>query len=150
MQPHCSHRSEEDDGRMERAAELIDAVRVLVVRYCRARVGRRSGTYEAADAVAGKSCVAILARLPRDDRDDLVFLSFVYQGARREVDDFVRKAGELPNPLSGLPDRQREIMVLRSLVGLSAEDTALALGCSVNSVRLAQHRALTALRPAPA
>lgn len=131
---------------MDAAAELIDAVRVLVVRYCRARVGRRSGTYEAADTVAKGSCAAILAGLPLDDRPDLALLAFAYHLARREVDAFHRSAGELPNPLSGLPERQREIMVLRSLVGLSADDTALALGCSVNAVRLGQHRALTTLR----
>lgn len=149
MQPHCSHRSEEADGRMDAAAEQIDAIRALVVRYCRARIGRRSCTYEAADKVAKSSYAAILAGTPLDDQLGLALLTFAYHVARDEVDDFHRTAGELPNPLSELPVRQREILVLRSLVGLSADDTALALGCSVNVVRLGQHRALSTLRPTP-
>lgn len=146
MQVHGSRRSEEAGGRMETASKLIDAVRVLVVRYCRARIGRRAGTYETADAVAKNSCLEILARAA----EATVLLRFAYDVTRRLVDDFHRTAAELPNPLSGLPGQQREIMVLRSLVGLSADDTALALGCSVQAVRLGQHRALTTLRPTPA
>ncbi|MFC9251234.1 sigma factor-like helix-turn-helix DNA-binding protein [Amycolatopsis thailandensis] len=131
---------------METGSKIVDAVRVLVVRYCRARIGRRSGSYDAADEVAKHSCreiVAGAAGVP-------ALLTFAYDVTRGLVDDFHRTAAELPNPLSGLPGQQREIMVLRSLVGLSADDTALALGCSVQAVRLAQHRALTTLRPTPA
>ncbi|MEV6909633.1 sigma factor-like helix-turn-helix DNA-binding protein [Amycolatopsis sp. NPDC051071] len=146
MQADSSHRSEEADGRMEPAAKLIDAVRVLVVRYCRARIGRRTGTYDAADAVVRESCHAIAAGAPQAPG----LLAFAYEVTRVQVDYFHLTAAELPNPLSGLPGTQREIMVLRSLVGLSADDTALVLGCSVHSVRLGQHRALTALRPTPA
>ncbi|WP_414941534.1 sigma factor-like helix-turn-helix DNA-binding protein [Amycolatopsis sp. cmx-11-51] len=131
---------------METASKLRDAIRVLVVRYCRARIGRRSGTYDAADAVAKNTCLAIVASAGEAPAP----LAFAYDVARGHVDDFHRTAAELPNPLSGLPGQQREIMVLRSLVGLSTDDTALALGCSVQAVRLGQHRALTALRPAPA
>lgn len=146
MQGHGSRRSEEAGGRMETGSKIVDAVRVLVVRYCRARIGRRSGSYDAADAVAKNSCREILAGAARAP----ALLAFAYDVTRGLVDDFHRTAAELPNPLSGLPGQQREIMVLRSLVGLSADDTALALGCSVQAVRLGQHRALTALRPAPA
>ena len=146
MHADSSHRSEEADGRMEPAAKLIDAVRVLVVRYCRARIGRRSGTYDAADAVARDSCLAIIAGAAEAP----ALLALAYEVTRGRVDFFHLTAAELPNPLSGLPSTQREIMVLRSLVGLSADDTALALGCTVHAVRLGQHRALTTLRPTPA
>jgi RNA polymerase sigma-70 factor (ECF subfamily) len=131
---------------METASKFIDAVRVLVVRYCRARIGRRAGSYDTADAVAKNSCREILAGAA----EATALLTFAYNVTRHLVDDFHRTAAELPNPLSALPGQQREIMVLRSLVGLSADDTALALGCSVQAVRLGQHRALTALRPSPA
>ncbi|MFE6614155.1 sigma factor-like helix-turn-helix DNA-binding protein [Amycolatopsis sp. NPDC057786] len=131
---------------METASKLVDTIRVLVVRYCRARVGRRSGSYDIADAIAKDSCREIFAGA--DGAPEL--LRFAYDVTRGLVDDFHRTAAELPNPLSGLPGRQREIMVLRSLVGLSTDDTALALGCSVQAVRLGQHRALSALRPTPA
>jgi RNA polymerase sigma-70 factor (ECF subfamily) len=49
--------------------------------------------------------------------------------------------------LDTLPPRQREILVLRIILGLSAEETAAAVGLSsAGAVRVAQHRALTALR----
>ena len=39
-----------------------------------------------------------------------------------------------------------EILVLRIVVGLSAEETAEIVGASAGAVRVAQHRALTRLR----
>src|SRR5699024_1512871 len=45
-----------------------------------------------------------------------------------------------------LPDKQREIVVLRVLVGLSAEEAADAVGSTPGAVRVAQHRALSRLR----
>ena len=48
--------------------------------------------------------------------------------------------------LRKLPDRQREILVLRVAVGLSAEETAVAVGSTAGAVRVAQHRALARMR----
>lgn len=45
-----------------------------------------------------------------------------------------------------LPEKQREILILRVVVGLSAEETAEAVGSSPGAVRVAQHRALARLR----
>lgn len=45
-----------------------------------------------------------------------------------------------------LPATQREILVLRVVVGLSAEETAEAVGTTPGAVRVAQHRALSRLR----
>ena len=45
-----------------------------------------------------------------------------------------------------LPDKQREIIRLRVVVGLSAEQTAEAVGSTPGAVRVAQHRALSRLR----
>jgi RNA polymerase sigma-70 factor (ECF subfamily) len=51
------------------------------------------------------------------------------------------------NELLGLlPRVQREVLVLRIAVGLSAEETGAALGMRAGTVRVAQHRALAALR----
>ena len=44
------------------------------------------------------------------------------------------------------PQHQRELLVLRVLTGLSAEETGAALGMSAGAVRVAQHRALLRLR----
>jgi RNA polymerase sigma-70 factor (ECF subfamily) len=47
-----------------------------------------------------------------------------------------------------LPERQREIVILRVVNGFSAEETAEALGSSPGAIRVAQHRALGHLRRA--
>jgi RNA polymerase sigma-70 factor, ECF subfamily len=45
-----------------------------------------------------------------------------------------------------LPDKQREIVILRVVVGMSAEETAEAVDSTPGAVRVAQHRALTRLK----
>ncbi|MFD1149606.1 sigma-70 family RNA polymerase sigma factor [Saccharothrix hoggarensis] len=50
--------------------------------------------------------------------------------------------------LGVLPDRQREILVLRVVLGLSAEETAQVVDSTPGAVRVAQHRALARLRKA--
>ncbi|WP_410659434.1 RNA polymerase sigma factor ShbA [Amycolatopsis sp. lyj-112] len=45
-----------------------------------------------------------------------------------------------------LPKIQREVLVLRIVVGLSATETATALGLTPGNVRVKQHRALVKLR----
>lgn len=45
-----------------------------------------------------------------------------------------------------LPEKQREILILRIVVGLSAEETADAVGSTPGAVRVAQHRALAKLK----
>ena len=52
--------------------------------------------------------------------------------------------------LQTLPDQQREILLLRVAVGLSAEETGRALGLTPGAVRVAQHRALRRLRDSSA
>lgn len=48
--------------------------------------------------------------------------------------------------LSRLPGSQQEILRLRVVAGLSAEETADALGMTAGAVRVAQHRAVAKLR----
>ncbi|GAA2681400.1 MULTISPECIES: RNA polymerase sigma factor ShbA [Actinosynnema] len=54
--------------------------------------------------------------------------------------------GQITRMLGKLPTRQREILVLRVAVGLTAEETAAAVGSTPGAVRVAQHRALTRMR----
>jgi RNA polymerase sigma-70 factor (ECF subfamily) len=58
----------------------------------------------------------------------------------------VELSGEMGRLLDQLPEKQREILVLRVVVGLSAEETAEAVGSTPGAVRVAQHRALARLR----
>lgn len=48
--------------------------------------------------------------------------------------------------LAVLPEKQREILILRVVVGMSAEETAEAVGSTPGAVRVAQHRALAKLK----
>jgi RNA polymerase sigma-70 factor (ECF subfamily) len=48
--------------------------------------------------------------------------------------------------LALLPERQRELVLLRIAAGLTAEETGEVLGMSPGAVRVAQHRALSRLR----
>ncbi|WP_323379388.1 sigma-70 family RNA polymerase sigma factor [Streptomyces durbertensis] len=48
--------------------------------------------------------------------------------------------------LASLPENQRELILLRVAVGLTAEETGQMLGMSPGAVRVAQHRALSRLR----
>ena len=48
--------------------------------------------------------------------------------------------------LARLPGHLRELVILRVVTGLSAEETGNVLGMSAGAVRVAQHRALARLR----
>jgi RNA polymerase sigma-70 factor (ECF subfamily) len=160
-------------------ARLIASIQPMIVRYCRARVGRQERSYASADDVAQEVCIAVLTALPSYRDQGRPFLAFVYGIAAHKVADAHRSAarnraepvpeipdmydlgggpeqqamhGELSDRmariLETLPGKQREILVLRVVVGLTAEETADAVGSTPGAVRVAQHRALTRLRKA--
>ena len=54
--------------------------------------------------------------------------------------------GDLRRRVDALPQLQRDVLLLRTVVGLSVDETADALGRAVGSVRVAHHRALQKLR----
>jgi len=64
------------------------------------------------------------------------------KACEREVSEVVSRA------LDGLPDDYREVLVLREMEGLTAADTAAALGISVDATKSRLHRAREALRNA--
>jgi RNA polymerase sigma-70 factor, ECF subfamily len=55
-------------------------------------------------------------------------------------------AGRMARLLEAVSDKQREILHLRVVVGLSVEETAEVVGSTPGAVRVAQHRALSRLR----
>ena len=166
------------DGNRDAVDGVLRWVRPLVVRYCRARVGRQEKTFASADDVAQEVCLAVLTALPSYRDQGRPFLAFVYGIAAHKVADAHRSAArnrsepvpEIPDSpaaladgpeqramqvelaeqmdklLDTLPDKQREILILRVVVGLSAEETAEAVGSTPGAVRVAQHRALGRLR----
>ena len=157
--------------------EVLETIRPLVVRYCRARVGTAERSGLSADDVAQEVCLAAITALPRYRDRGRPFLAFVYGIAAHKVADAHRAAGRnradpmdvVPERLSGeagpeqmaidsessarmatllkvLPEKQREILILRVVVGMSAEETAEAVGSTAGAVRVAQHRALSRLK----
>lgn len=56
------------------------------------------------------------------------------------------RAEYLDRLLATLSKRHRQVVALRLVVGLSAEETARIVGSTAGAVRLTQHRALTRLR----
>lgn len=163
-------------GHPDAIESLIEHVRPMIVRYCRARLGRVTGQYHVADDVAQEVCIAVFSALPRYRDMGRPFASFVFGIAAHKVADALRSAVRLavptedlpdgpdegPGPeetvvayieaeraralLSRLPDLQRELVTLRVVAGLSAEETGNVLGMSAGAVRVAQHRALARLR----
>src|SRR5215469_13596963 len=155
---------------------LLRQIRPMVVRYCRSRLSRLSGPYQAADDVAQEVCIAVLSALPRYQDMGRPFASFVFGIASHKVADAMRSAARMAIPTEDLPDgpddhpgpeetavayleaeharkllarlpmHQRELLVLRVLSGMTAEETGDALGMSAGAVRVAQHRALARLR----
>lgn len=164
-------------GDRDALREVLETIRPIVVRYCRARVGTLERTGLSADDVAQEVCLATVMALPRYRDRGRPFLAFVYGIAAHKVADAFRADGRdlsyptatipdhrsaEPDPeqsavdadsatrmkelLNLLPDKQREILILRVVVGLSAEETAEAVGSTAGAVRVAQHRALGRLK----
>src|SRR5260370_15400016 len=83
---------------------LLKHIRPMVVRYCRARLGRITGHYHVADDVAQEVCIAVLSALPRYRDMGRPFASFVFGIASHKVADAVRSASRLAVPTEDLPD----------------------------------------------
>jgi RNA polymerase sigma-70 factor, ECF subfamily len=156
---------------------LLAEIHPLVLRYCRARLGRQEPVSGSAEDVAQEICLAVVNALPNYTLRGLSFRAFVYGIAAHKVTDAFRAIGRnRAEPVADIPDtplahdgpehhllqvelterlgallhlltpRQREVLVLRIAVGLSAEETAQAVGSTPGAVRVTQHRALNRLR----
>lgn len=163
-------------GDPDATAALLERVRALAHRYCRARLASYPAGAQLADDVAQEVCIAVLSALPRYRNRGKPFEAFVHGIAARKVADAQRRVARADHPtddvpddiddgptpeeealnaadlkqamsmLEELPDRLREVVVLRVAAGMSAEETGRSLGMSPGAVRVAQHRALTRLR----
>ena len=135
-------------GDRDALREVLEIIRPIVVRYCRARVGATERSGLSADDVAQEVCLAAITALPRYKDQGRPFLAFVYGIAAHKVADAHRAAGRnrsdptdvVPERLSldagpeqmaldaessarmnkllaVLPEKQREILILRVVVG---------------------------------
>ncbi|MCV7252276.1 sigma-70 family RNA polymerase sigma factor [Mycolicibacterium fluoranthenivorans] len=156
---------------------VLETIRPIIVRYCRARIGSAERSGLSADDIAQEVCLAAITALPRYQDQGRPFLAFVYGIAAHKIADAHRASARnrseptdvVPERFSGeagpeqraldseasarmdrllatLPDKQREIIILRVVVGMSAEEVAEAVGSTPGAVRVAQHRALAKLK----
>jgi len=164
-------------GDTRATADLLGAIHPLMLRYCRARLGRQETGFASAEDVAQEICLAVVNALPTYQLKGLSFRAFVYGIASHKVTDTFRAIGRnRMEPMAELPDvpmavggpeqlaldsefsemvgrllqvvspRQREVLVLRLVMSLSAEETAQVVGSTPGAVRVTQHRALLRLR----
>ncbi|MEU4807247.1 sigma-70 family RNA polymerase sigma factor [Actinosynnema sp. NPDC023587] len=161
-------------GSRDAVAHLLKAVRPAVLRYCRARLGGALIAPDDVAQEVCVAVLQALPRYRDQGRPFLAFVYGIAAhkvadahryGARNRIDpvadvpdepvteagpELVLLRGELSEEMSRLldvlPPKQREILLLRVVVGLSAEETAEAVESTPGAVRVAQHRALTRLR----
>jgi RNA polymerase sigma-70 factor, ECF subfamily len=156
-------------------ARLLGVIRPMVVRYCRVRLGS-DPSLSVDDVAQDVCLAVLtgLSRYRFEQKPFRAFVYGIaahkvidaHRSSTRnrwdlaaEVPDAVDGAEspeqhalrlELSDELRGLldliPEKQREVLVLRAAMGLSAEETAAAIGSSPGAVRVAQHRALIRLR----
>lgn len=155
---------------------LLTRIRPLVVQYCRARIGSGMLGSQSAEDVAQDTLLAVCGALERwrPEKRVMAFVYGIasnkvvdaYRAAGRDhsvptdvVPDSVdvehgpeqaavqrSLVEELRSLLDELPGHHREILVLRVALGMSAVETAAAVGSTSGAVRVTQHRALAKLR----
>ncbi len=154
-------------GENEARERLAACVHDRAYRYSRAKLPQFPQVALAAERVAQAVCVAALVELLSYDEFVQPFDEVVHTICARAVGeacqavmDESERGEELPELLGDssdetweawhlldqLPEQQRELLILRIAVGLSAEETGDSLGIPVGSVRAAQHRALVRLQ----
>ena len=154
---------------------IMEIVHPMVLRYARARIsgGRHPTPEDVAQEICLAVTTSVANYVDRG-RPFMAFvygiasnkvadahrsLSRDLSNPTDEVPDYIRD-GDTPEDyalvsdgsnrvhalLDSLSDKAREIVTLRVFVGLSAEETARIVGSTPGAVRVAQHRALAALR----
>jgi len=99
-------RAAQDDA--QAMSELLGRIRPMVVRYCRARLGRvGGGLYTTADDVAQEVCLAVMNALPRYRDMGRPFSAFVFGIASHKVNDAHRGASrDLSQPVEIVPEME--------------------------------------------
>ncbi|MBN9644056.1 sigma-70 family RNA polymerase sigma factor [Corynebacterium mendelii] len=162
------------DGDRKALQRIMEIIHPMVLRYARSRIG--SGRHPTAEDIAQEICLAVATSVGNYVDRGRPFMAFVYGIASNKVADAHRAVArdrsnptdEVPDTADGttpeefalvgdgsnrvralldsLSDKAREIVILRVFVGLSADETASIVGSTPGAVRVAQHRALAALR----
>lgn len=135
----------------------------------------RTGDPHAAEDLTGDAFVAVLAALPRYQGGPEAFAGWLFTLVRRDFVDHLRRSSRRPetpvaepDPGTTAPDTadevlsradsdavraalarlspdQQEVIVLRVVAGLTAQEVAAATGRTVGAVKALQHRGLDSL-----
>lgn len=163
-------------GDQQALERLLARVRPMVVQYCRARIGLGMLGTQSAEDIAQDTLMAVVGALQRwrPEKRVMAFVYGIasnkvvdaYRAAGRDrsvptevvpdapdLDHGPEAAAlhsgvvaDLRHLLEQLPEQHREILVLRVALGMSAVETAAAVGSTSGAVRVTQHRALAKLR----
>jgi len=163
-------------GDRDAVETLLRWMRPFVVRYCRNHVGGEKALTSADDVAQEvySAVVTALPNYRHQGRPFLAFVYRIaahkvadsHRSATRNQADPVAEVPDAPDTGDGpearvlqvevaeqmttlletLTHHQREILRLRVVVGLSAQETAQAVGSTPGAVRVVQHRALRQLR----
>jgi RNA polymerase sigma-70 factor, ECF subfamily len=145
---YCRRRLGHEETVLGSAGDVAQEVCIAVVnalsRYTVKGLSFRSFVYGiAANKVT--DAFRAMGRNRTEARADLPGSPVLHDGPEQRL-----LAAELAERLHGLlhllTPRQRDVVILRIAVGLSAEETARALGSTPGAVRVTQHRALNHLR----
>lgn len=163
------------DGDRKALQEIIRAVHPKVLRYARARIGGgKSPTAEDVAQEVCLAVATSISSYVDKGKPFMAFVygiafNKVADAHRAMARDKSNPTEEVPDSvddqhtpeeatltldgsnrvralLDSLSDKARDILILRVFVGLSAEETAAAVGSTPGAVRVAQHRALASLR----
>jgi RNA polymerase sigma-70 factor (ECF subfamily) len=155
---------------------LLAHIRPVVVHYCRARIGAGTLGAQSAEDIAQDTLLAVCGALGRWRPEKRVMAFVYGIASNKVVDAFRAAGRDRSAPTEDVPDEQdagrgpeqaalhnsmatdlrtlldelpthhREILVLRIALGMSAVETAHAVGSTAGAVRVMQHRALSRLR----
>jgi RNA polymerase sigma-70 factor (sigma-E family) len=109
-------------------------------------VAFRRGHVESLDAYAHRAVVNTRASFWRRRWHGEVATGALPESSTTDPYAAVDRRGAVVAALGTLPPLQRKVLALRFLADLSEADTALALGCSVGTVKSRTSRALATLR----
>jgi RNA polymerase sigma-70 factor (ECF subfamily) len=152
-------------------AALYDVFAPRVYRFFRFRVA----SADAAEDLTQRVFVKMIEQLPKYESRGIPFAAWLFRVARNawideertsheavSIDRFAESMSVADGPhelaaaaiesemlrsaIAALPPDHREVIASRFFAGLSCRETAAQMGRSEGSVRVIQHRALTALR----
>lgn len=156
-------------GDLEALGELYDRYQPGLFRFIRARVD----TQQVAEDLVGEVFASVIAHLPGSSIRH--FRAWLFRIARNQLIDHYRAQGDttmttmedvdipaaerpaamveqglllenVQRALTGLESTQRDVVILRFMVGLSLREVADVLDKSVGAIKALQHRGLNNLR----